>query len=99
MLLGAVDLDDVRMTHTRKPARLLEQSIVRVLGAGLRPRMIALVVQQLERDFPVQRGVPRAVDLARRALADAIEERQTSPVRTTGARVERLVGRRRWRRE
>ncbi len=85
VLLGTIHLHDVPMTHTREPARLVEQPPV---SFG----MVPLVVQQLERDFTVQRRIPRAVDLARRALADAIEERQASPMRTTGAGVERLVG-------
>ena len=56
----------------------------------MRVRVVALVVQQLERDFPMQRRVPRAIDLAGGALADAIEQRQPSPVGTTGARIDRL---------
>ena len=74
VLLGTVHLHHVRMTNARQPARLVEQSRVR-LG------VIAFVVQQLQRDFAVKRRVPRAVDLAGRALADAIEQRESAPMR------------------
>ena len=57
VLLGAVHLHDVRMTDPRQAARLFENPAV-----GL--RVIAVVVQQLQRDFAVQSRVPRPVDLA-----------------------------------
>ena len=73
VLLGAVDLHDVRVTHAREPPRLFEDAGVCASA------LIALVVQQLERDFAVERRVPRAIDLAGRPVADAIEERRGGP--------------------
>ena len=79
VLLGAVDLHDVRVAHARKPPRLLEDPRVRLAP-------IALVVEQLERDVAVERRVPRAKDLAGRAVPDAIEEREPAPMRPGRAR-------------
>ena len=75
VLLGAVHLNHVRMANARQPARLFEQPRVRLC-------VIAVVVQQLQRDFAVERCIPGTIDLARRTLADAIEQRQPAPVRT-----------------
>ncbi len=74
VLLRAVHLHHVRVTHPRQPPGLLED-------ATCAPRVIALVVQQLERDVTVEIGIQGTVDVAGRAVPDPIEEQQPAPVR------------------
>ncbi len=73
-LLGAVDRDDVRMTHAgEEPALLDDRRRGTVADGGIR-------VDQLERHLAIEPGVPRPVDLAEGAAADALERAQMSPV-------------------
>ena len=54
--------------------------------------MIAIVVQQLERDFTVELRVPRAIDVARCAVPDAIEDGEPAPVRPGRSRLTDAIG-------
>ncbi len=85
MLFGAVDLHHVRVTHARQAPRLLQEPRVRV-------DVIAIVVQQLERDFTVELRVPRAIDVARCPVADAIEDGEPAPVRPRRSRLTDAIG-------
>ena len=85
VLLGTVDLHDVRVAHAGKPPRLFE-------NAGVRLAPIALVVEQLERDVAVERRVPRTKDLAGRTVTNPIEEREAAPMRTGRAAREQAIG-------
>ena len=55
MLLRAEHLHDVRVADAREPSRFLQDPIVSD------PRGLAFLVEQLERDVPVQVGVERAI--------------------------------------
>jgi hypothetical protein len=48
---------------------------------------IAVVVQQLQRDFLMQRRIPRAVHLGRHPLADAIAKDEAAPSRPVRCRI------------
>ena len=79
MALGAVDVDDVRVADAGKAPRFLQQ-------AGVRRSIArnAVVVQQLQRDFALELGVPGAEHVGGRAVSDSVEQNQTSPPRTFG---------------
>ena len=73
-LLDAVDGDDVGVMDPGEVARL---AVGRTAGCG-QPRA------QLERDFTIELGVPGAIDVAKRAAADTLEENQMMPVTCRG---------------
>ena len=71
VFLRPVDLDDVGMADSRHSPRFFE-------NAGMRVAVVVLV-QQLQRDVAVELRVPRLVDFAGGAFADAIEQDQAAP--------------------
>ena len=78
VLLGAVDLNDVRMPDAREPARLVQHAFVRRrIGLSREPD----IMEQLERDLTMQLRVPGTEHLARRAVPDPVEHHQLAPTR------------------
>ena len=70
---SAVDGDDVRMANACEQPAFFDDG-------GLRATLPADTRQQLQRHLAIQAGIPGAIDLAERALADALEHAQMAPV-------------------
>ena len=70
--LGAVDGDDVRMADAGEQASFFDD------GVPTR-RLRRFGRQQLQRDVAIEPRVPRAVDVAERAAADALEHAEVTP--------------------
>ncbi len=83
VLLGAEHLHHVRVADAREPAGLLQDPIVS------HARGLAFLVEQLERDVPVEIGVERAIHLARHALTDPLEHDEAAPPRAARHAVRR----------
>ena len=81
--LGAVDGDDIRMSNAREQTAFLDRParLIRGLLLGL--------VEQFQRDLAIEAGVPGAIDIAKCAAADALEQGQWSP----GTEGRRRIGR------
>ena len=69
----AVDRDDVRVPHARDRPRFAQQR------AGFLVSIEAARQEELQRDVALKRGIERAIDLAERAAADALQVFERSP--------------------
>src|SRR5207247_3379600 len=73
-LLGAVDRDNVRMTHAGEQAAFLDDGRSRTVAGRL------LRGQQLERHLPIEPRIPGPIHFAECAGANPLEHAQVSPV-------------------
>ena len=73
MLVDAMNRDDIRVPHRRQRPRLAQQCFeLRLVSLG--PRQ-----QDLQPDVALQMRVPRAVDLAKAALAHQLQQPEAAP--------------------
>ena len=72
-LLGTVDGDDVRMPYPGQQSALVDDRGRCPIAGG------AIGWQQLQRDFPIEPRVPRAVNLSEGSLADPLDELKVTP--------------------
>ena len=71
-LLGVVHDDDVRVLDAGERASLVQHAVDQAVAP-------AVDVQELDRHLALQLRIARAIDVAERALADKLEELETSP--------------------
>ncbi len=87
VLFGAVDLDNVLVPQARQTTGLVHQTTARIAASvdGV------VLMQQFQRDVPVELRVPGAEDVTGGSLADVLEDDQASPTAAIGS-----AGRRGW---
>ncbi len=83
LTLRPVDVHDMGMSDSREPPRFLQHA-----GVGGRVPGHAVEPQQLEGHLALQVGFPRAEDVTRRALPDAVEQDQSAPPGPHGIRLD-----------
>ena len=71
--LGAINRDDVGMPDARDEATFLDDG-GRARIAGIRPGR-----QELQRNFAIEAGVPRAVDVSKRAAVNRLQDAKVTP--------------------